>query len=116
MEQLEPLDADFYISVLEENRSAVRAAVSNALMEGIKRKFEWELPDAVNKAVSAFIEEEIVPEVRANLLASKDTFVDAATEMVRAVPAEIGKAMQEALAQNLSNSWTLRNVVDACFK
>lgn len=110
------IDEGFYLSVLETNKDALRETVRDAMLAGVRRQFEWEIPDAIKKAVNDFILEEIVPQVRAELTANKDTFVDAATDMVRGVPAEIGKAMQEALAKNLTQSWTLRKVVEACFQ
>jgi len=109
------LKADFFTDILESNREQVKATVTEALLAGVKRQFEWELPDAIKKEVADFITTEIVPEVRAQLFANKDELVDAATTMVLGVPAEIGKAMQEQLAKNLTSSWTLRKVVEACF-
>lgn len=109
------LDAQFFTEVLESNKDAVRATVRDALIEGIKRQFQWELPEAVKKEVNAFLTDEVLPSVRAELEANKEEFVEAATTMVRGVPAEIAKAMQEQLAKNLTNSWTLRKVVEACF-
>jgi hypothetical protein len=112
----EALNEEFFTSVLEENKDAVRATVRDALLEGVKRQFAWEVPDAVKKAVAEFITEENIPEIKAELEANKETFVIAATEMVRGVPAEIGKAMQKQLAKNLTNSWTLRKITEACFQ
>jgi transcription termination factor NusB len=110
------LDAEFFNEILESNKDAVRATVRDALLEGVKRQFQWELPDAVKKAVAEFVTDEIIPEIKAELEANKDTFVQAATDMVRGAPAEIGKAMQAHLAKNLTDSWKLRQVVEACFK
>lgn len=110
------IDEAFFTEVLESNRDAVRESVKQAMLEGIKRQYEWELPNAVKETVSAFVRDEIVPEIKANLEANKDVFVDAATEMVKGAPAEIGKAMQKQLAENLTNSWQLRKIVEACFQ
>lgn len=108
-------DEAFFTSVLETNKDAVRDTVREALLAGVKRQFEWEIPAALQKAVQEFITEEIIPEIRADLMANKEEFVTAATEMVRAVPVEIGKAMQEQLAKNLTQSWTIRKLAEACF-
>ena len=110
------IDEAFFSEVLESNRDAVRNSVKEALLSGIKRQFEWELPEAVKATVAEFIRDEIIPELKADLEANKDVFVDAATEMVKAAPAEIGKAMQTHLAKNLTNSWTLRKIVEAAFQ
>lgn len=109
------IDETFFTEVLESNKDAVRETVRQALLDGIKRQFEWELPNAVKTAVNEFFVEQVIPEIKAELETNKDEFVDAATLMVRGAPVEIGKAMQEQLAQNLTNSWTLRKVVEACF-
>ncbi len=108
------LDESFFTSILESNREAVRAKVRDALLDGITRQFEWELPQTVKDAVQSFITEEIVPEIRAELAANKEAFVVAATEMARAAASELAKAMQERIAANLANSYTLKRVVEAC--
>jgi hypothetical protein len=36
--------------------------------------------------------------------------------MVRGIPVELAKAMQEQLAKNLTHSWQLTKIIDACFK
>ena len=110
------IDQDFFTSVLESNKAAVQAAVRDAMMDGIKRQFEWEIPATLKKAVDEFITEEVMPAVRAELTANKDVFVNAATEMVKLAPAEIGKAMQGHLAKNLTNSWQVRKIIEACFQ
>ena len=106
------LDAAFFTSILDENRDAVRASVKEALLAGVKRQFEWEIPDAVKREVSAFVTEEVIPEIRAELMANKAAFVSAATDIAKAAPIELAKAMQEAVAKNLANSWTLKKVVE----
>lgn len=114
--QTEPaLNEEFFTSVLESNKDAVRATVRDALLAGVKRHFEWELPEAVKRAVHEFVTDQIIPEIKAEMEANKDVFVTAATEIVRGAPAEIGKAMQAHLAKNLTDSWKLRKVVEAMF-
>ena len=108
-----PLSAEFMLSVLDDHRDTVKAAVKEALMSGIKRKFEWELPNAVSSAVDEFIKAEVVPEIRAQLTADKDVFVNAAIEMVKSVPVEIGKALQLQIAKNLTSSYKLEALIKA---
>lgn len=110
------LGETFFTSILEENKQALREKLRETLLAGVARQFEWELPEAVKKAVAEFVADEIIPEIRAELTASRDEFVNAATAMVRGIPAEIGKAMQERLAGNLTNSWTVRKIAEECFK
>lgn len=110
------MDDKFFKEVLEENKDAVKRKVREAMLEGIERQFSWELPQAVKNEVSKFVEEEIVPSVRADLMENKDAMVNAATEIVASVPAELAKAMQEQLAKTLKDSWKLRKVTEALFQ
>lgn len=110
------LDAAFFTEILESNKSKVRDAVRDSLLEGVKREFQWELPQAVRKVVNDFIAEEIVPEIKAELETNKKAFVEAATEIVKGATGEIGKALQDHLAKNLSQSWTMRKLVEALFQ
>ena len=110
------LDAAFFTDILESNKAKVREAVRDSLLEGVKREFQWELPQAVRKVVNEFISEEIVPEIRAELETNKEEFVRAATDIVKGATAEIGKALQEHLAKNLAQSWTMRKLTEALFQ
>lgn len=110
------MDDTFYTDILEENKAAVKQAVKDAMLNSITQKFQWELPQALQEAVNEFIKDEIIPEVRKELLENKDAMVAMATDLIKAVPAEIGKAMQEKVAENLSSSYTLKNMVDQLFR
>ncbi|MBB6424981.1 hypothetical protein [Sphingopyxis sp. JAI128] len=106
------IDADFFTTVLDENRESVRAAVRDALLDGVKRQFQWEVPEAVRKEVADFIATEVIPDLRAELVKNKAAFIDAATELAKAAPIELAKAMQARMAENLANSWKLKKVVE----
>ncbi|MES2752775.1 MAG: hypothetical protein V4661_15510 [Pseudomonadota bacterium] len=107
------IDAAFFTEVLESNKASVREAVKETILNSVKQQFQWELPETVKKVFSDFITEEVVPEIRAELEANKAAFVDAATEIARTAAAEVGKALQKQIAENLTKSWNLRNVVEA---
>lgn len=110
------MDSQFFTDILEQNKDAVKKQVIDTMMQSIQRQFQWELPESIKKEVSAFIDAEVLPAVRAELIANKATFVEAATELARTAPLEIAKAMQASAAKNLTQSWTLRNVVGELFK
>lgn len=107
-----PLTADFFTGILDENREAVRAAVRDTLLESVKKQFAWEVPEAIRKEVSDFITSEVIPDVRAELMKNKAAFVDAATELAKAAPIELAKAMQQRIAENLTSSWKLKKVIE----
>ena len=109
------MDDRFYTEILEQNKSAVREKVKEALLESVGNEFKWELPLALKEIVNEFIKDEIIPEVKKELFENKDQIVESCTSIVRAVPAEIGKAMQEKLAETLTSSWKLKGVTDALF-
>ena len=109
------MNDEFYKEILEENKEAVKNKIREAMFDGIKRQFEWELPNAVKEEVQKFIKEEITPSIREDLLQNKDAMVEAATNMIAGIPAEIGKKLQEDLAVNLKNSYKLRKITEALF-
>lgn len=109
------MDDKFYIEILEENKAAVREKVKEAMLESIKRQFEWEIPNCLKEIVTTFVKEEIAPEVKKELMDNKEVFIQGATDIIKGVPAELGKAIQEHLAKNLTNSWNLKKITDALF-
>lgn len=109
------MDADFYKEVLEENKEAVKQKVKEAMLDAVTRKFSWEVPEQINSIVSEFITEEIAPALRDELMENKNAIVESATTIVSGIPAELGKALQEHLAKNFTDSWKLRKVTEAMF-
>jgi hypothetical protein len=110
------LDATFFTDILESNKDAVRAAVRDTMLDSVKRQFQWELPEAVKKTVTDFVNDEIIPEIKAELESNKEAFITAATDMARGVAGEIAKAMQEQVAKNLTQSWNVRKLAEALFQ
>ena len=109
------MEDKFYTEILEENKEAVREKVRQTILDGIQEKFKWELPNAVNEAVNEFVKDEVVPEIKAQLLEDKDEIVNAATTIAKGIPVELGKALQERLAKNLAESWTIKKIAKELF-
>ncbi len=106
------MNDEFFKEVLEQNKDAVKQKVVEAMMQGIQQKLSWELPETIKKEVDAFITAEVLPAVKAELMKNKDVFVNSATTFVNGIPAEVGKAMQQQVAKNLTTSWNLRKLAE----
>lgn len=109
------IDENFLLTALNENRENIKAHVKQTILDGITRQFQWELPEVIKKEVTAFMAEEIAPEIRKQLVADKDMIVDAATVAIQGIAIEIGKQLQEKAAKSLANSWDLKKITEALF-
>lgn len=109
------IDSQFLIQSLADNREAIKAHVKKVILDGISKQFQWELPQVVTKEVSKFMEEEIVPEIRKQLIADKDLIVEAATKAVQGIAIEVGTSLQKLAAEQLSNSYKVREIGKALF-
>ena len=110
------MDDKFYKEILEENKAAVKNKVKEAMLEGISSHLAWQVPDKIGEIVSKFIKDEISPAIRAELLENKDEIVSAATDIIRGIPAELGKALQSHLAERLTDRWKFKEITKAMFQ
>jgi hypothetical protein len=108
----EGLDEKFFLETLNENRESIKRHVHQTIMDGLTERFKWNLPQAVNEAIDLFLKEEIVPEIRTQLMADKDQIVSAATAVAKMVAVEVGQAIQKKVAENLASSWNVKKLME----
>jgi hypothetical protein len=87
---------------LEENKIDIQSAVKAATIKAMTQHLEWSLPNGVREVVATFIEEEIVPEVKAHLQAQKGVIVEAACKAA----SEIGDKVSVLLVEKATEAMT----------
>lgn len=104
-------------SFLDENRESILAEVKRRTIDGLLETHRWSISDAIAKEVNAFVEAEIVPEVRKHLQSEKSAIVAAAISGASLIGDEIAKGLAMHAAKNIqSDGYRFRKVMSALFE
>jgi len=102
---------------LEANKAEIQAKVRDRLIEGLLANHQWTMRDQIGEVVSAFMKEEIMPEVRKHLVSEKSSILAAALASTAQIGEMLTKAMVERAAKNISaDSYSFRETLQAIFK
>jgi hypothetical protein len=104
-------------SFLDENRESILAEVKRRTIDGLLETHRWSISDAIAKEVNAFVEAEVVPEVRKYLQSEKSAIVSAAISGASLIGDEIAKGLAMQASKNLqSDGYRFRKVMSALFE
>ena len=101
---------------LVTNRDDILAQVKKQTIDRLLESYKWSYADGVAKAVNEFIAEEIVPAVKADLQANKETYVAHAVAEAKSVGDALVKALAQHMVKTLSSEWDRRKVFEALLK
>jgi hypothetical protein len=94
-----------------------------SIIEGLKAELKQSLTYEVRSQatqvvaahVTAWVTENVLPELTAALVESKDGLVALGPVLAEGMVAEMAKSMSAALAAKLTNSWDRKKIFEACF-
>lgn len=102
---------------LEANKADIQAKVRERLIDGLLVNHSWTMRDQIAETVSAFMKDEIIPEVRKHLASEKSVILQAAIDSTAQIGEMLTKAMVERAAKNISaESYSFRETLSAIFK
>jgi hypothetical protein len=101
---------------LKDNKEQIKAAVTQQLIERITSQYRYDIPEAIQKEVDAFVLEEVLPEIRKQLIANKAAIVEGATAVALSIGSEVAKAVQAQIAKNMASSYNLNKVFEALIR
>lgn len=104
-------DEKFITEALNENRDAIKSHVKATILKNLEEQFKWTLPREIQGEVDRFIKEEILPEIRTQLVADKALMAEYATEAARGMAVEFGKAVQELFAKAIASEYTFKEAL-----
>lgn len=102
---------------LAENRADILAEVKRRSIEKLLETHRWNLTDAISAEVNAFVQGEVIPEVRKHLQSEKSAIIEAALSGASDIGDAIAKGLAARAAKNLqSDGYQFRSVMEAIFK
>lgn len=102
---------------LEDNKADIQAQVRQRLIDGLLTTHSWTMRDQISEVVSAFMKEEIIPEVKKHLTSEKSAILDAAIASTSEIGEMLAKAMVANAAKNITgNSYGFGDLLKGIFK
>lgn len=81
---------------------AVKQHVQEQVIHGLQNSISWQLQETLGKCVKEFLEKEIVPEVNAQLLASKNGLRKAIIDATAQMSQTLSEAMVKRFTDNMN--------------
>ena len=102
-------------SLLDESRGQVVAAI----VEDAKGRLSWtvgnQIAEQVQPIVKQFVADEILPELRVQLLEQKAVIVEAAAQAAVVIGESVAKALVAQAVSNATDSYKRGKIMDAIF-
>lgn len=96
---------------------SIKEQATKQITDKIKSQLSWKFESIISDEVNKFIMEEIVPEVRKQLMTQKDAITAKAVEGINECVAMVGKAMLQVVSNKMSNSsWQREKIIKAFFE
>lgn len=100
---------------LDDNKADIQQAVKQRVIAKLLEEHRWNISESVNKAVRDFVDEHVVPAVKAELEANKGGIVNAVVSTVSGVTEELAKGLVSDAAKNIGSEWKRREIIKAIF-
>lgn len=93
--------------------------VTSALISELKTCLDWNLKETAAELVrdhtTAWINENVLPEITAALVESKDGLVSLGLKVAEGAVQVTADALVQAIRKNLENNWDRKKIVEALF-
>ena len=99
---------------LAENAERIKENVREKMIEDITESYRWDVPDVVQKTVSEFMKEQIVPEIKAHLKSEKSAIIQAAIAGTSGITDHLAKVMIEKAVANMEG-YQFREIIKGLF-
>lgn len=102
-------------SMLDESRSQVVAAI----VDDARRRLSWtvgeQIAEQVKPVVKQFVADEILPELRAQLVEQKGVILEAAVQAAIVIGESVAKSLIAQATQSANDSYRRSKIMDAIF-
>lgn len=106
------IDQEFVQKALDENRESIKKHVKDTILSNLTEQFKWTLPKLIQEEVDKFVKDEILPEIRKQLVADKALMVEYATQAAQGMAVEFGKSIQVLFAKSLASEYNLKAAME----
>lgn len=101
---------------MEENKLEIQQKVKTRIIEKLMSDYRWEISERMKTVVDEFVDEHVIPAVREELSAQKQSLVDAAVQSCAGIGDELAKALSKKAAENLSYGFKVDEIAQKLFR
>jgi hypothetical protein len=99
---------------LEANKAEISANIKRTIIEKMTNSMQYQLSSAATDAINAFINEEVVPEVRKHLMENKGPIIQSVISATAVIGDELQKKMVGKATEALSG-YDAGNIIKSLF-
>jgi hypothetical protein len=100
---------------LEANKADIEAAVKARAISSLLEEHRWTINGQISDAVNKFVEAEIIPAIRDELVAQKGLILEAAIKSISTISDSLAEGMLKTAAKNVGDDWRRREIIKALF-
>ncbi len=93
----------------------IKKQLQEEIQDEVIKHIKYSLQDEVREVASEFMKEEISGEIREMLIDMKPQIIEELQESIIKICAGLGENMVKSATKNLTNSWTIRSIVEKLF-
>lgn len=102
---------------IQEMLEAAKPSIIESIKADVKQCITWEVKEQCAKQVRAHVEgwvtENVIPEITASLVESKEGIVSIGAALGPAIVDSIVQVLTKEVSENLSKSWQRKKIFDA---
>jgi len=102
--------------ILERNKEMLANQIEAITKDQLKEALEYRSNEVVSEAIEHFLEKEVKPELKKKLKEYKAIILAELVTHLESTVTVLGQSLHEKAKKNLSDSWTLRNIVKELFE
>lgn len=116
LSQSELITPEDISAIFKDVLPTIKEQATKQITDKIKNQLSWKFESIISDEVNKFIIEEIIPDVRKQLMIQKDAITAKTVEAINQCVAQVGKAMFEIVSNKMtSSSWQREKVIKALF-
>lgn len=109
------LTQDQINELLESAKPSIIESIKNDLKQTISYEMKQVCAQQVKAATEAWIKENVIPEITAELVERKEGLISAGAKLGPLIIDEVVKSMTAAISQKLKSSWERKKIFDSMF-
>jgi hypothetical protein len=107
------LTQDQITEAVQDALPSVLAGLKKQIQEQALYSAQNTMVTEVNKAVTQWIVDNLVPEIHSTLAQSKDGLIAMVPKIAEGITDALAKSMNEAISKKLENSWERKKIFEA---
>ncbi len=103
--------------MMDELLEAAKPSIIEGLKKELSQSISWEAKQTMQKQVvehvSAWVQENVLPEITAQLVESREGIISVGPEMARLLVEQLAQGFADTIAKKMESSWERKKIFEA---